>query len=186
LDHTLSSLIVRVATEPVTQAFIDVQLGASMACSVPVRTEARYSVTLKTSAGKYVVAEGGGGSNVLADRTGIGPWEMFTLTDTNFGALRSGDLIHLQANTGQYVVADGGGAVRADQARPDTAETFRIGKSGTDPVIRDGDQITLRAYNGQYLSVTGADRTAIQASGLAGAGDAVFTVKIYMSAATPD
>jgi hypothetical protein len=37
-------------------------------------------IAIKTSNGHWLVAEGGGGSWVNADRTGIGPWERFFIT----------------------------------------------------------------------------------------------------------
>jgi hypothetical protein len=42
------------------------------------------TIAISAGSGHYFVAEGGGGTNVLnANRTAIGPWEMFTVVDAN-------------------------------------------------------------------------------------------------------
>jgi len=54
--------------------------------------------------GKYVTAENGGASPLIANRTGVGSWETFTEFDAGNGniALRA-------MNNGKYVTADNGG-----------------------------------------------------------------------------
>jgi hypothetical protein len=59
-----------------------------------------YSVSFQTHTGKYLVAEGGGGGVVNANRSAPGPWETFRLTDLNGGMLQSGVLFILLPTMG--------------------------------------------------------------------------------------
>lgn len=71
----------------------------------------------QSSNGNYLVAEGGGGREVLANRDGIGLWETFHL----FNRIRLGDELHhrdsvvLQAWNSRFLSAvnGGGGQVTA-------------------------------------------------------------------------
>src|SRR5689334_6991384 len=67
------------------------------------------TVGFQAANGQWVVAEGGGGGVVNANRTAAGPWESFTLEDANGGALVSGDAIAIRTYDGHYLVAEGGG-----------------------------------------------------------------------------
>ena len=70
-------------------------------------------IALQTVNGSFVVAEGGGGNELKADRPWIGPWETFTLEHHWNGyawALRAAD--------GSYVVAEGGGGREMKANRP--------------------------------------------------------------------
>ena len=110
-----------------------------------------YTVAFQSIGGYFVVAEGGGGSVVNANRVAIGPWETFTLIDLNGGALEGGDLVNIQSIGGYYVVAEGGGGdvVNATRTNPLEWETFRIDKvNGGGGIIVSGDTISLQAYNG--------------------------------------
>lgn len=109
-----------------------------------------YTTAFQSSGGFFVVAENGGGSVVNANRTGIGPWETFTLIDQNGGNLESGDLVNIQTVGGFFVVAEGGGGgvVNADRTNAGTWETFRIERVGGGGTIGSGDAIALQAFNG--------------------------------------
>ena len=89
-------------------------------------------IRLRSFDGHYLVAEGGGGSAVLANRQVGGGWETFTVhkvagsfTDN---IIRNGDVIALQAYNGQYLTAEGGGggAVNANRNNVSTWEEFRV------------------------------------------------------------
>ena len=57
----------------------------------------------------YVVAEGGGGSAVRADRVNPGEWETFVVAALNGGPPLDGDRVSLRTSEGRYVQAVGGG-----------------------------------------------------------------------------
>lgn len=129
-----------------------------------------HIVTLKSSGGKFVVAEGGGGGVVNANRDKAAEWEQFVLIDLNGGDLMSGDKVNLRSWTGKYVVAEGGGGgvVNANRDKPAEWERFTIGKVGGTGKISSGDKISLRAHNGKFVvaengggSVVNANRSAV-------------------------
>jgi hypothetical protein len=97
----------------------------------------------------YVVAEGGGGAGVRADRTAAGPgsWEVFGMTALTGGPVLADDRVSLLASNGSHFLqaAGGGGALlRAAGDSVGAWETFRIEKTGGG-VVRHGDSISLRA-----------------------------------------
>ncbi len=129
-------------------------------------TEAK--VFLRASNGQYVVAEGGGGGVVNANRSQAGAWETFTLIDKNGGPLVNGDPVNLRSANGPFVVAEGGGGreVLANRTVAGAWETFVIlkvrGSSGTE--IRHGDSVALKASNGQYVVAEGGGGGAVNAN----------------------
>src|SRR5688572_15514112 len=116
-------------------------------------------IALTTQNGSYLVAEGGGGREVLANRYAVGPWETFRL----FNRTRPGQAPHhedqvvLQAWNGRFVTAagGGGGAVHAELAWIEAATTFTIERVAGSGEIRSGDQVALRASNGNYVVAEG-------------------------------
>ena len=79
-------------------------------------------MALKASNGQYVVAEGGGGGVVNANRSVASTWETFRLIPLG------GANFALQASNGQYVVAEGGGGgeVNANRGAIGPWETFTM------------------------------------------------------------
>ncbi len=63
----------------------------------------RGKIALQASSGHYVVAESGGGRELLANRTAIGAWESFYVD------LVGGRKVALRADNGQWWRAEGGG-----------------------------------------------------------------------------
>ena len=59
-------------------------------------------ISLRAYNGQYLIAEGGGGDLVYANRDAIGAWEKFELVDLG------SNMIALKAYNGQYLVAEGG------------------------------------------------------------------------------
>src|SRR5262245_51723158 len=118
------------------------------------------SISLRSWHGYYVAAEGGGGSDVYANRTAIGSWEQFTLVDLNGGALESGDSVQfLAADRIHYVGAMDGGApppggrVYAGAPWGLTWETFTIRRAdGASGPIGNDTQISLQSYRGYYVA----------------------------------
>lgn len=104
----------------------------------------QHDVTLRASNGKYVVAEGGGGRELLANRDRAAQWETFKLI--HLGGTR----IALRAHNGQYVSAEGGGGGPLVATRPHIRgwETFELVN------VSEG-RVALRANNGQYVCAEG-------------------------------
>src|SRR5262249_31205564 len=137
-------------------------------------------IVLRTSNGtNLVVAEGGGGGGVRADRTGGGPgsWEVFDITTLGGGPILSGDKVslrtadgrhYLQAAGAHYLQAAGGGGaqLRATADSVGAFETFTIEKAGGG-VIRAGDAVSLRAGDSSwYVSAEsgGGGNTTVSAT----------------------
>lgn len=99
-------------------------------------------VSLQSWNGKYVCADGGGGGEVLANRSEIDEWATFDLVD------RNDNRISLQAKNGDYVCAEGGGGreIIASRTKFSDWETFALDKLGD-------DRVRLRVAFGQYISV---------------------------------
>src|SRR5215213_6725014 len=161
--------------------------GASCLGTCGAPSNGTYTTAFQTIFGYFVVAEGGGGSVVNANRTAIGPWETFTVIDLNGGALESGDLINIQSVGGYYVVAESGGGdvVNANRTEALGWETFRIEKIGGGGVIGPGDSISLQAYNGwsccggSYVVAEGGGGDVVNANRSAIAGWETFTIHIF-------
>lgn len=122
----------------------------------------------------YLTAEGDGGGTVSANRTAIGGWERFIISDLNGGSLVSGDQVQIRhvnaAGSSWWLSADvnGGGPgsiLRANRTFPQSWETFVISKPGGGG-IGGGSQVNLRATNPYYVS-------AQQGGGLSGDGSVV-------------
>lgn len=130
-------------------------------------------VSLRTDNGHYLCAETGGGREMIANRTAVGPWETFTVErlDQTGALLMSGDRVALRTANGQYLCAEngGGGEVVANRTTMGPWETFTIvhaDLSGGE--ISSGQGVLLRTANGQFLCAEGgggrevtADRAAI-------------------------
>jgi len=106
-------------------------------------------VHLRASNGThYLVAEGGGGGAVLADRRMPGLWETFTLAAVDGGPALDRDRVALRTSDGHYLQAadGGGGALTAAGEAAGPWETFVIenGRPSGNDVIAAGQTITLR------------------------------------------
>jgi hypothetical protein len=121
-------------------------------------------VGLVAESGQYVVAEGGGGAEVNANRWARGPWETFTINRVSFGSR-----IGLQTDSGQFVVAEGGGGreVRADRWQQGPWETFELVPMG-------GDRHALRADSGQFVVAEGGGGGVVNANRWNAAGWETF------------
>ncbi|WP_208726100.1 M12 family metallopeptidase [Corallococcus terminator] len=144
------------------------------------------TISLRALRGHYVVAEGGGGGAVNANRAAVGAWERFQLVDRNGFELQTGDLIHLQTASGNYVMAvNGGGAgVTATPTAPGNYETFRILKiAGTGLLtIGTGDTVALSTnelLNPRYLYADNGGDGSVYAAGAAVGQWEQFTITFY-------
>jgi hypothetical protein len=105
----------------------------------------------------FVVAEGGGGGAVRADRTAFGPgtWMQLQLSVLAGGPPISGDRVALLSSDGTHylqAVGGGGAALRASGENVGAFETFVMERSGGG-LIRHGDGITLRAADTPWYVV---------------------------------
>jgi hypothetical protein len=159
--------------------------GCLGTCGEP--SNGTYTTAFQSVGGYYVVAEGGGGDVLNANRTAIGSWETFTVIDLNGSTLDNGDLIHIQSVGGYYVVAEGGGGdvVNCNRTVPQGWETFRIMKVGGTGTIHSGDAISLQAYNGwnccggNYVVAEDGGGSVVNANrGAVGAWE-TFTILIF-------
>ena len=73
-----------------------------------------------------MVAEGGGGREMMANRKNIGPWEKFKFLKL------PNNKVAIKAHNGQYVVAEGGGGkeVNANRNNIGPWERFNLIKLG--------------------------------------------------------
>jgi hypothetical protein len=133
----------------------------------------------------YVVAEGGGGAGVRADRTIAGPgsWEAFGVSALSGGPMIADDRVAFTAADGtHYLQAAGGGgaSLRAVGETIGGWETFRIEKAGGG-VIRHGDSISLRANDTPwYVTAESGGGGNVSVNGTARGGWETFTI-LFMS-----
>jgi hypothetical protein len=87
-------------------------------------------IALRTENGHYVCAENGGGQELIANRTSVGPWETFTIVhaDLSGGEIGDNQDVILRVAGGQYCCAEGGGGreILADRSAIGPWETFRV------------------------------------------------------------
>jgi hypothetical protein len=87
-------------------------------------------IALRTENGHYVCAENGGGQELVANRTSVGPWETFTIVhaDLSGGEIGDNQDVILRTANGQYCCAEGGGGREflADRTSIGPWETFRV------------------------------------------------------------
>ncbi len=151
------------------------------------------AATLKfqTNNGHWLCAEGGGGQNINATRTGAGPWETFILGDLNGGALESGDVITLQAPNALYLCAENGGGIHvvANRYGGGPWEQFTITKQYGSGQIVTGDAVAIRVNNGQYWCAEGGGGQILVANRNGAGSWETFTVVVddtYTPPVTPN
>ncbi|MDQ3898271.1 MAG: hypothetical protein M3326_13675 [Actinomycetota bacterium] len=114
------------------------------------------SISLRANVNdRYVVAENGGTSPLIANRTAIGPWERFYVVDAGSG------YVALRSNVnGRFVTAENAGSspLVANRALVGDWERFQIVDNG------DGS-ISLRAFvNGRYVVAENAGTSSLIAN----------------------
>lgn len=138
-------------------AFLEDRLKADQEPEWAFVTSIKARVQLQTASGHFLVAEGGGGGVVRADRSSAGPgsWEVFGIDALAGGPVISGDKVSLTTASGTYYVQalnGGGSTLRGDAKSAGAWETFRIEKAGGG-VIHHGDSVTLRANDSSWYVV---------------------------------
>jgi len=136
-------------------AFLEDRLKADPEPEWAFVNSLKPKIVLQTANGRnFLVAEGGGGAGVRADRTAASPgnWGVFGIEALSGGPVISGDKVALTTPDGaHYLQATGGGgsSLRAEGKSVGSWETFRIEKAGGG-VIHDGDAVTLRANDSPW------------------------------------
>ncbi len=134
---------------------------------------------LRASNGSYVVAEGGGGGAINANRPAAGPWERFYLVDHNGGSIDDGDEVTLRTNDGWYVrpMNGGGSTVDALSMQIGPWERLRVEKPEGGSV-HSGDSIAFRTPSGHYLVAEGGGGREVRANRTARGPWETFVVEI--------
>ena len=112
------------------------------------------TVHFQTVNGQWVAVDFGQENNPLvANRSGIGSWGAFEMTESNNGALVDGASVNLKAANGLYVCAEkgGGGELVANMSTLGLWETFTLKRAAGNGSLVTGDQIALQAANGQFV-----------------------------------
>lgn len=116
--------------------------------------------------GSQLVAEGGGGGEILANRGGIGPWETFRLFNRSRpDALpRHGDAVALQVHDGGFLTTTSSGGLTAAQDGIVAASVFTLERVEGAGVIASGDAVALRAADGRFVVAEGNGGGAVGAN----------------------
>jgi hypothetical protein len=129
----------------------------------------QVSAWFESANGQFMMAEGGGGGIVSANRDVVGPWETFRV-DLLGGDLAEGAQVRIHTSDDHYLVAQnhGGGWLHADSSKPGTWERFTLRRLAGAGPIHEGDRIAIQTDNGHYVVAEGggggivsADRTTI-------------------------
>jgi hypothetical protein len=129
------------------------------------------TVNITSRSGHFLAAEGGGGSDLVANRFRGGQWEEFTLIDRNGGALMSRDSVCIETFHRFYVVAESGGGREAKANRSSCGpwERFQIIKIDSRGWPVEGEieipgRVAFRTANGSYLVAEGGGGGAVNAN----------------------
>ncbi|OMO94235.1 Glycoside hydrolase, family 5 [Corchorus olitorius] len=120
--------------------------------------------------GKYLCAEQGGGSIIVANRTSASGWETFRVWRINATAL------NLRVFGKQFVGVDSNGnGIAAVSITPGNSDTFRIVRDSSDK-----NRVRIKASNGYYLQAKTEEVVTADSQGSNGWGDddpSVFVMK---------
>jgi hypothetical protein len=136
------------------------EVGTTSAAIVSFGCFLSTQVALQASNNQYVVAEGGGGGVVNANRTNRGAWETFTVQeDLVLGK------VSFQASNGKWVVAEGGGGreVLANRSAVGAWEKFTP-VATTDAFGFPDGKWAFRANNNQYVVAEGGGGGVVNAN----------------------
>ena len=147
------------------------------------------NVALRAPSTHFVVAEGGGGSFLAADRLTIPLaqryWERFDVADLNLGALMNGDFVNLRVSDGRYALAENGGGagMLALSAVAGSFETFQLINLSGGAGFVTGNLVALRASNGEFVTATSGGGVSgpgsLQATSPTPGAWETFTLTVY-------
>ncbi|XP_016501953.1 putative glucan 1,3-beta-glucosidase A isoform X2 [Nicotiana tabacum] len=119
--------------------------------------------------GKYLCAELGGGTIIVANRTAALGWETFKIWRINSTSF------NFRVFNKEFVGVDGSGNVVAVENKPGFSETFEIVRKSDDP-----SRVRIKASNGFFLEVKTEELVTANNGGNGGWGDddpSVFIMK---------
>lgn len=103
------------------------------------RNDSMDMVAIKTFNGKYLCAENGGGSTLIANRDNIGEWETFQLIDLGKG------YIAIRSHNGYYISAyNDGKDVYVNNNKIDKRQTLEL-------IKLDNNKVAFKNYEKTYL-----------------------------------
>ena len=139
----------------------DDYVEAQLMAQIRDRLAKRTVVTLKSDGySAFMVAEGGGGGVLNANRKQAYEWEHFELVDLDGGGFVSGGEVALVSHTGHYVAIAPDGTMNAASKRLTSACRFRIEKWGGGNLV-DGDGVWIRTSVGDFV-IVGADGVGVR------------------------
>lgn len=131
-------------------------IEAQLIRQIRERLAKRTIVTLKSDGYQtFLVAEGGGGGALNANRPAAFEWEHFELVDLDGGGFASGGEVALVSHEGYFVAIAPDGKMSAASKRLTPECRFRIEKWGGGQLV-DGDGVWIRTSVGDFV-VVGAD-----------------------------
>lgn len=147
-------------------------------------------IRLRAQNGHYMVAEGGGGGAVNANRPKASTWETFELLVFGGGALLSGSKVHLRtSDKAHYFCAEGGGGgqLNATRTQPADWETFEIvaPDSGLGLPIADGQNIRPQSSNGYFVCAEGGGGREVNATRRIADSWETFVIEGVQAGSTP-
>lgn len=116
---------------------------------------ASFNVHLRTAErGLFLVAEGGGGGEVRANRVQAGAWETFKVIPADGKGLVDGARVFFQTASGEhYLMAEEGGGrgLHAASKNDGPWEELTLQKLNGGGEISHGDRVALRTHDGHYV-----------------------------------
>lgn len=104
------------------------------------RNNSKDMVAIKTFNGKYLCAENGGGSTLIANRDQVGAWETFQIIDLGKG------YIALKSHNGYYISAyNDGEDIYVNDNKIDKRQTFQL-------IKLDNNKVAFKNYEKDYIS----------------------------------
>jgi hypothetical protein len=110
-------------------------------------------VSLRAANGRFVAAEGGGGRDLVANRTEVSNWERFKLATPDGGRLGWRRNVTLMGWGGQFVVAEPGAVLRNNRNAAGPWETFTL-EGVSRKYTGDCSEVSVRlkTSSGTYVS----------------------------------
>ncbi|MGM0417707.1 MAG: fascin domain-containing protein [Thermodesulfobacteriota bacterium] len=129
----------------------DILLCGNASVPVSKKTDKIRKAAFKTYQGHYLTAKNGGGENLYATSSEIGPEQIFIIEPQ-----KGGDKIALKSSGGYYVSADGKNLV-VKSPRAGSRENFKLIK------FEDENKVALQAHTEKYVSAVNGGGSAVVA-----------------------
>jgi hypothetical protein len=130
-----------------------------------ITTQSQIKVHFQAQNGQYMVAEGGGGGAINANRSAAGPWETFTLHDLDGGNLDHGDSIRIRTwDNVHYFIAGPDGVIHANSANAGAWEVFTLERRDGPGRVNEGDIVGLRSAHNLWVVAEGGGGREVNAN----------------------